>query len=240
MTTETTVAVNGIPVDLVRKDIRNLHLGVYPPDGRVRVAAPPTISDAAVRALVASRLPWIRQQQASFRRQARESAREMVSGETHWFGGRRYRLRVIESEQRAHVRLDGSFMELRCPPGASSSVRAAILDRWYRSALRELVPSILSSWAAALGIDVPALGLRYMRTKWGSWSPTARRVWLNVELAKKPRRCLDYVVLHELLHGIERHHDSRFHDLLDEHMPHWRMTRAELAELPLAHYPWPD
>ena len=235
------MTVGGLRVFIVRKDIRNLHLGVYPPDGWVRVAVPTAISDAAVRAAVAGKLGWIHRQQSNFRDQARDTARQMVSGETHWFEGRRYQLHVVEVPGRSKVTLrGGSKIELRCPPGSTVHERVAILDRWYRARLNEVVPGMLEMWSTKIGVEVPSWRAKRMRTKWGSWSASSGLVWLNLDLAKKPRRALEYVVVHELLHTIERRHDGRFQALLDQFLAHWRLTRGELADLPLGHYSWPD
>lgn len=242
MTTETSVAtVRGVRVAVVRKEIKNLHLGVYPPDGRVRIAVPIAVSDTAVRAAIAGKLPWIRRQQASFGRQARETVREMVSGESHWYQGRRYRLRVIGTPGRPPlVLVNRSTMELRCPPDATTQYRAAVLELWYRDRLRGLVPPLLDIWSPIAGVDVPDWRIKKMRTKWGSCSEKSNRIWLNVELAKKPRRCLEYIVVHELVHLVERHHNRHFQALLDRLLPHWQFVRAELGSLPLAHHSWPD
>lgn len=235
------MTVGGLRVFVVRKDIQNLHLGVYPPDGWVRVAVPNAISDKAVRAAVAGKLGWIRRRQVRFRDQARDSARQLVSGETHWFDGRRYLLKVVESPGRSRITLrGGDKMELRCPPGSTVEQRAAVLDRWYRARLRDVVPELIATWSERTGVAAPPWRARRMKTKWGSWSPGSGLVWLNLELAKKPRRALEYVVVHELLHAIDRRHGRDFMSLLDHFLPHWRLARAELTDLPLAHYPWPD
>jgi predicted metal-dependent hydrolase len=155
ITDPTVMKVRGVEASVVRKEIKNLHLGVYPPGGHVRVAAPVAVSDSAVRAAIVSRLPWIRRQQASFRRQARESRREVVSGESHWYLGRRYRLRVVEAPGRPRVTVaTGSILERRCRPRTDTEHRAAILDRWYRDGLRERVQKLLETWAPALGVEL--------------------------------------------------------------------------------------
>jgi predicted metal-dependent hydrolase len=235
------MTVGGLRVFVVRKDIQNLHLGVYPPDGWVRVAVPTAISDKAVRAAVAGKLGWIRRRQVRFRDQARDSPRGMLSGETHWFDGRRYLLKVVEAPGRSLVTLrGGSKLELRCPPGSTVAQRVAVLDRWYRTKLEEVVPGLVATWSDRIGLASPRWRARRMRTKWGSWSAASGLVWLNLELAKKPRRTLEYVVVHELLHSIDRRHGADFQSLLDHFLPQWRLIRDELADLPLAHYPWPD
>jgi len=226
-------------VSVVRKEIKNLHLGVYPPDGHVRIAVPLAVSDDAVRAAIAGRLPWIRRQQASFERQARESPREMVNGESHWYLGRRFLLRVAEAPGRSGVKLlNRSTMELRCRPGADTRERAAVLERWYRGRLREFAGPMLDAFALVVGVEVADWRIKRMKTKWGSCNATDRRIWLNLELAKKPAPCVEYIVVHELAHLVERHHDRRFQSLLDEHLPRWRFLRAELGVLPLADDSW--
>ena len=240
-TTETATRVGGIAVAVVRKDIKNLHLAVYPPDGRVRIAVPEALSDAAIHTAVATRLAWIRRKQASFQRQARETARDMVNGETHWFDGRRYRLQVTESPGRPLVRLTrGRHLELRVRPGGSQADRARLLDRWYRAHLAAVVPAMLDEWAPRVGIARPDWRMRHMKTRWGSCRPESGRIWLNVELAKKLRTHLEYIAVHELLHLKIRHHDRAFQARMDELLPHWRLMRSELGALPLGHEHWPD
>lgn len=238
-TDQSQATVGGTEVTIVRKDIKNLHLAVYPPDGHVRIAVPSALTDEAVRAAIAGRLAWIRRQQSLFRRQARETAREMVSGETHWYAGRRYRLRVISGTGRARVTLPNkTTMELRCPPGTSVEGRRHILDLWYRRQLSVAIPALLDVWCPRVGVDRPIWGLRRMKTKWGSYSEATGRLWFNTELAKKPPRALEYVVVHELTHVAVRRHGDRFMALLDGHLPHWRLVRAELGSLPLGHEDW--
>lgn len=234
------LVVSGVPILVVRKDIKNLHLGVYPPDGRVRVAAPLTVSEAALRVAVIGKLRWIRLQQAAFRQQERESAREMVSGESHYFLGRRYRIDVAENPRvKAGAGLRGrTTLELSVRPGTTADGRSQVLQRWYRDRLRELVPPLIEKWEAALGVKVAEWGIKKMKTKWGSCNAEARRIWLNVELVKKPPECLEYVVAHEVAHLRVRHHDARFQALMDRHLPTWRAIRKTLNAAPLADETW--
>jgi hypothetical protein len=226
---------------VVRKDIKHVHLAVYPPDGGVRIAVPEATSDDVVHAAIASRLPWIRRQQASFRRQERESRREMVNGETHWFDGWRYRLRIVETKRRQGVKLaGGQKMELLVRPGATAAQREAILDRWYRAQLKAQVPALLDKWVPLVGVERPDWRIRHMRTRWGTCRRESDRIWLNIELAKKPRRHLEYIVVHELLHLVVRRHSAEFTRRLDALLPHWRLMRDELGDLPLGHERWPD
>lgn len=240
MTTETRrILVNGLPVQIVRKDIKNLHLGVYPPHGRVRVAAPLRVSDSAVRLAVVSKLAWIRRQQARFDAQPRQSAREMVSGESHYFLGRRYRLRFIPSHEPAKVivRRPGT-MELHARAELTADQREKVLLSWYRQQLKELIPPLLEKWQDAVGVRPQEWAIRKMKTKWGACNAEARRIWLNLELAKKPVQCLEYIIVHELVHLLERRHNDMFNALMDKVLPQWRTRRAELNAAPLAHETW--
>ena len=231
--------IAGTPVEVVRKDIKNLHLGVYPPNGRVRVAAPLRLDDEAVRLAVISRLGWIRRRQAEFVGQDRQSQREFVSGESHYFEGRRYRLDVTEHDAPPTVRLlNNTRMELRVRPGTQREKREAILHRWYRSRLRSLLPALLEKWEPKVGVRAAEARIRKMKTRWGTCNREARRVWLNLELAKKPASCLEYILVHEMVHLIERSHNDRFRDLMDSLMPGWRLRRDELNQAPLAHEDW--
>ena len=233
------IRVRGLTVQVVRKDIKNLHLGVYPPNGRVRVAAPLRISNEAVRLAVIGKLGWIRRQQAGFKGQARQSDREMVSGESHYYLGRRYRLRLSEHNGPSRVFLPNrSTLELQVRKGSSAPKREQILWRWYRERLRELVPPLLAKWEPILGVHAAGFGIRRMKTKWGGCSADSRRIWINLELAKKPRQCLEYIVVHELVHLSERHHNDRFTASLDRHLPRWRHHRKLLNEVPLGYADW--
>ena len=240
MTTETRqLTVGGIKVDVVRKDIKNLHLGVYPPLGRVRVAAPLVISDEAVRLAVIDKLGWIKRQRTKFSEQPRQSQREMVNGESHYFLGQRYRLRVHEHEGVAKVALRGvASLDLFVRPGSSAAQREAVLLSWHRQELKALTPPLLAKWQPVLGVEVASWGIRKMKTKWGSCNIKAGRVWFNLELAKKPVQCLEYIVVHELVHLLERNHTSRFTSLMDGFMPNWRACRAVLNGGMLGHEEW--
>ena len=233
------ITVGGIAVDVVRKDIKNLHLGVYPPHARVRVAAPLVISDDAVRLAVIDKLGWIRRQKAKFAEQPRQSQRDMVSGESHYILGRRYRLRVHEHDGPARLAMRGmASLDLFVRPGATLDQREAVLMRWHRAQLKALIPGLLEKWQPVLGVAVAAWGVKAMKTKWGSCNAAARRVWFNLELSKKPVQCIEYIVVHELAHLVERRHDARFVALMDARLPGWRQARELLNQSPLAHEDW--
>lgn len=240
MTTEQQqLQIGGIDVEVVRKEIKNLHVGVYPPTGRVRVAAPRRLGDEAVRLAIISRLGWIRRQRAAFESQLRQSERELVSGESQYYRGRRYLLHVEESKRATGVRLAGrSRMVLTVRPGSGRTERDVVLQRWYRQQLRDHIPPVLEKWQERLGEAVDDVRIKRMRTRWGSCNAEARRIWLNVELIKKSPSCLEYVLLHEMVHLVERRHGDRFRNLMDQLMPTWRFRRDTLNRAPLAHEDW--
>jgi len=233
------IVVGGVRVLVVRKGIKNLHVGVYPPLGRVRVAAPLTVSDEAVRLAVVGKLGWIKRQRAGFESQPRQSRREMVSGESHYVFGRRYRLHVLARAAGAHVVVrKRATLELHVSTSSTTEQRERVLQRWYRRRLKEMVPPLLDAWEPILGVRVAAWGVRKMKTRWGTCNPVSRRIWLNLELAKKPVQCLEYLVVHELAHLIEPSHNDRFVEVMDRHLPLWRLHRDALNSQPLAHDTW--
>lgn len=226
-------------MEVVRKDIKNLHVGVYPPSGRVRVAAPLRLADEAVRLAIISRLGWIHRRQAEFKQQDRQSQREFVTGESHYFLGRRHRLDVVEHDGPPSVRrVNNTTMALCVRPRTNPAQREAALQKWYRGRLRELLPPLLAKWEGKVGVTVAEVRIRRMKTRWGSCNAKVRRIWLNLELAKKPPACLEYILVHEMVHLVERHHTERFRECMDRVMPQWRSRREELNRAPLAHEEW--
>ncbi len=233
------IEVRGIQVEVVRKDIKNLHVGVYPPSGRVRVAAPLRLADDAVRLAVTSRLGWIRRRRAEFERQDRQSQREIVTGESHYFQGRRYRLNVIKQDGSPTVRLfNNTTMELWICPGADRDAREAALHQWYRRQLRDQLPPLVAKWEQKVGVTVEDVRIRKMKTRWGSCNAGAKRIWINLELSKKPTSCLEYILVHEMVHLLERDHNDRFRELMDRLMPQWQLYRDDLNRMPLVHENW--
>ena len=230
--------VGELLVDIVRKNIRNVHLAVLPPDGKVRVATPLAVDDDAVRRLVIGRLGWIHEQQAKFSGQERQSRREYVAGETHYFQGRAYRLEVQEITSGANgVELrSNSFMTLYVRPGSDVAARARVVQGWYREQLKEQLPALALKWQGRIGVQARDWQVKLMKTKWGTCNAAAGRIWLNLELAKVAPVLLEYVVVHELIHLLERAHNERFRALLDQHMPAWRRYRDELNGGELAAY----
>lgn len=233
------ILVRGLKVDVVRKDIKNLHLGVYPPEGRVRVAAPLRVNDEAIRLAVISKLPWIKRQQNRFLSQERQSEREYVYRESHYFFGQRYLLNVIEHAGPSRVEIQNKTrIDLYVPPGSDALKREQVLLAWYRRELKALIPSLIKKWEEIIGVTVEDWGVKKMKTKWGSCNINERRIWLNLELAKKPVECLEYVVVHEMVHLLERNHTDRFKQMMDQFMPQWRQNRDMLNQAPLNHETW--
>lgn len=232
------LSVRGIDIDVVYKDIKNLHIGVYPPMGRVRVAAPHRLDDDQVRHAVIQRLPWIKKRREQLRAADRQTEREMVSGESHYVWGVRHRLKVIDRPGAPHVEIDGGRLLLYVPENTSPERRRELLLGWYRHQLRQVVPNVITKWEPKLGVSVPRWSIRRMKTKWGSCNRETGHIWVNVELAKKPPDCLEYIVVHEMAHHLERSHGERFTRLMDNYLPNWRALRDQLNGAPLAHEEW--
>lgn len=233
------ITVSDIPIDVERKDIKNLHLAVYPPAGRVRIAAPLRVDDEAVRLFAIERLSWIKKQQARFETQARQTERELVSGESHYFQGQRYLLNVTYKDSPPEVAIrNKTHMELSVRPGSGLERRKRVLNTWYRAQLKAQIPPLIEKWQAIAGIEVHDWGIKHMKTKWGTCNTEARRIWLNLELAKKPERFLEYIILHEMVHLLERYHNDRFTAYMDQFMPQWRSVREELNRFVLSHEEW--
>lgn len=234
------IVVDDITVEVVRKNIRGLRLRVYPPHGRVRVAAPLVASAEAVRQAVVGKLDWIKRHRARFAAQSFQARCGMTDGELHPYLGQQYRLLVQERPGPAKVELCGlDTIELCVRPGTGTARRKELLDQWYRARLAELVPPLLEQWQPVVGVRAAHWGIKKMKTKWGSCNIRARRIWLNLELARCSPRCLEFVLVHELAHLLERLHNKRFYALMDSFLPHWRACREELHNVPLA-YDSPD
>ena len=233
------IDVHGISVEVVRKDIKNFYIGVHPPNGQVRVSAPLAFDDTNIRMAVVTRLGWIRRQQRAFEGQERQSQREYVTGESHYFTGRRYRLKVIERDSPPKVWLpNNTRIALSVRPGSDRNTREAVMQRWYRQYLRSQLPSLLEKWEPKLGVSVNEVRIKKMKTLWGSCNIEAKRIWLNLELAKKPSSCLVYILVHEMVHLLERKHNDRFRAFMDEFLPQWQTYRDALNRAPLAHEDW--
>ena len=236
---ESLITIRDIPVQVVRKDIKNLHLAVYPPDGHVRVAVPQSMTDDSVRLAVIQKLAWIKKQQKEFAEQPRQSERLYVSGECHYFLGKRYRFELIERNEKPSIKLlKSGRLKMFVRPNTSVEAKERLLTAWYRQQLKSLIPELLEKWQPIVGKQASDWGVKKMKTKWGSCNVEQQRVWLNLDLAKKPLECLEYILVHELTHLHERHHNERFRDLLESFLPNWRSRKKLLNESPLSHEDW--
>lgn len=233
------ITVSDIPVEIVRKNIKNIHLAVYPPDGKVRISVPQNITDENVRLAVVSRLSWIRRRQEEFKKQPRQAERVYVSGESHYYQGKRYILEVVERYGKHSFGLKSNArMLLQVHPGTTKENRAQVVNDWYRQQIKKDIVRILEKWQPIVGIEAKSWGVKKMKTKWGSCNIAERRIWINLELAKKSPECLEYILVHELVHLHERHHNENFKRLMDRYLPCWEKSRNVLKSEPLAHEEW--
>jgi len=232
------IQLGDLAIQVTRKAIKNVHLTVHPPHGRVTLVAPTGTRLEVARAYAISRLGWIRRQQQTMQAQARETPRQFVERESHYLWGRRYLLHVVEADGKPFVKLDHKRITLTVRPGSGNDKRADVMHEWHKSLLHELVPTVIERWQSRLGVTVAGYFLQRMKTKWGSCNHDAAHIRLNTELVKKPKDLLEYVVVHEMVHLLEPTHSERFIALMDLHYPTWRDARAELNELPLVAEAW--
>lgn len=232
------IQLGDIAIDVVLKDIKNVHLSVYPPDGHVRIAAPLRMNTDTIRIYALSKLDWIKKQQKKFRSQEREAPREFLPKEGHYFLGERYLLKVIEHDHPPAVQIKHKTIELYIRPNTDPSKRQVIMDEWYRAKLKEMLPPIIGRWEKKMGVKVDEFAIKKMKTKWGTCNIEARRIWLNLELAKKPLPCIEYIIVHEMVHLLERHHNERFTAYINHFLPEWKELRKELNRLPVSHREW--
>ena len=232
------IELGNIKIDVELKDIKNIHLSVYPPDGNVKIAAPARMELDTIRVFAINKLKWIRKQQEIFRNQEREAPRDYITKESHYFQGKRYLLKVIEHNSPPKLVLKHSHIEMYIKLDTVREKRKEIIDEWYRSQLKLVVPKLIEKWEDKIGVQSNEYGIKKMRTKWGTCNTEAKRIWINLELAKKPLDCLEYIIVHELVHLLERSHNDKFVALMNEHMPKWRFHREELNRLPFRHTDW--
>lgn len=226
------IDISGIRVDVIRKDIKNIHLAVYPPTGRVRVSTPRFLKDETLRLFLVSKLGWIQKHTRRMKQQPRVAEREYIQGESHWLFGKRYLLNVVERDQAPEVHIrNKKYLDLYVRPGSSFEKREEVMREWYRELLKSEIPALVMKWENALGVTVQKWGVKKMKTRWGTCNTRRGFIWLNLELAKQPLYCLDYVVLHEIAHLIERGHNHRFWSIIEKHMPGWKKIREEMNEM---------
>ncbi|HCX99502.1 MAG TPA: metal-dependent hydrolase [Bacteroidales bacterium] len=227
-----------LSIEVEQKDIKNIHLSVYPPNGRVRISAPNRMDLDTIRVFALNKLKWIRKQQEVFRNQERETPREYLTKESHYFLGKRYLLEVKIHNKPPKVILKHNTIEVYVRPNTSEDKRKEILEEWYRNQLNKIVPKLISKWEKVMGVQSNEFRIKKMKTKWGSCNTTAKRIWLNLELAKKPLECIEYIIVHELAHLLEPTHNEVFVAYMNKFMPKWRFHRDELNRLPFRHTEW--
>ncbi len=232
------IELGDIAIEVVQKDIKNVHLGVYPPSGRVKISAPLHMKLETIRVYAISKLGWIKQQQLKFRNQEREPPREYLDRESHFVWGRRYLFEAIERDGKSFIEVAHCKMILRAQPGTDDQKKHAIVVNWHRHQLRQAAASLIAKWQPIMGVKVKRLFLQKMKTKWGSCNAKSESIRLNTELAKKPPECLEYIIVHEMVHLSVRRHDEQFTRLMDGYLPGWRLIRQTLNEAPLGHVDW--
>ena len=230
--------LGNIEIEVEQKAIKNIHLSVYPPNGRVRIAAPIKMDMDTIRVFAISKLQWIKKQQKILSQQEREPEREFLERESHYFFGKRFLLKIHQVAAKPKVEIDHKYIHLYVRPNTASEKYADIINEWYRTELKKIVPPLISKWEKVIGVKSNEFGIKKMRTKWGTCNTEAKRIWLNLELAKKPKICLEYIIVHELVHLLERSHNQRFVKFMDNFMPKWRFHRDELNRLPYSYTNW--
>jgi hypothetical protein len=225
------ITIENIDIELIRKKIKNIHLTVYPPDGRVRLAVPMHMNDDAARDFALSKLPWIKKQKKKYTTHERQGIREYVSGEIHCFLGDKYLLNVIETKGKQHVELrDNKYMDLYVRRGSTVEKREKFLAEFYRQNLKNMIPLYIEKWEKIIGVTVNEFGVKQMKTRWGTCNIRDKRIWINLELAKKAPRCLDYIVVHEMVHLLEKHHNKVFKNYMNRFLPNWKSIKGELND----------
>lgn len=234
----TQITVGDVTVDVIKKDIKNVHLSVHPPSGRIRIAAPSHFNLDTIRVFAISKLKWIRKQQAKLQEQDRETPREYIERESHYVWGKRYLLKICERDLAPSVELNHSRMVLNIRPRTTKQARQNIVEGWYREQIKREIPGLLDKWEPILGVKISKCLVRRMKTKWGSCNVASRNILLNTDLAKKPSQCLEYILVHEMTHLLERTHNARFVAFMDGFVPKWRSYRQLLNQLPVRHETW--
>lgn len=221
--------IGDINIEVISKNIKNIHLSVHPPNGRVRLAAPKTMNDEALRLFAISKLSWIKKQRKKFKDQSRESPREFVSGESHYLFGERYLLNVVETKSKQRVEIaNNSYLNLYVRKNSTKEKRENIMNEWYRSELKLQIPKYIEKWEPIMNVSVNEWNVRKMKTKWGSCNIQDKKILINLELAKKNPRGLEYIVVHEMVHLLERNHNDKFKAYMDKFLPNWRAIRNEI------------
>lgn len=232
------IELGDIKVDVILKDIKNIHLSVYPPKGKVRISAPQRMDLETIRIFAISKLSWIKKQQEKLLKQEREASRDYTSRESHYYLGKRLLFKVETADTKPSVSIKHNRLIMHVRPNTTTEQKQMILQEWYRDQLKVLIPTYITKWEEILGVKVAEFGIKKMKTKWGTCNGEARRIWINLELAKKPVQCIEYIVVHEMVHLLERSHNKRFITYMNKFLPQWKHLREELNRLPISHIEW--
>ncbi|HHZ00164.1 MAG TPA: SprT family zinc-dependent metalloprotease [Sedimentibacter sp.] len=224
--------VENIEIDLVRKNIKNIHLTVYPPDGRVRLAVPRQMDDEDAQIFALSKLPWIIKQRKKYTTLEKQEKNEYITGESNYYLGQKYLLNVMVTKGKEYVELrNQGYMDLYVRPTSTPEKREKVLFEWYRQKLKELVPFYIEKWEKIIGVEVKEFGIKRMKTRWGTCNTRDKRIWINLELARKAPQCLEYIIVHEMVHLLEKRHNKAFRDYMNEFLPAWKTIKNELNEI---------
>jgi len=221
--------VADIEIDVIRKDIKNLHLAVYPPNGRVRIATPLKIDDAAVRLFAISKISWIKKHQKNFIQQERQTERKYISGESHYFQGNKYLLNVIYHNKPSQIKIrNQKYIDFYVKEDSTEEQRDKIFSLWYRNQLKAQLINLVEKWQILIGVKVDKWQIQKMKKRWGTCNQLKKKILFNLELAKKPEYMVEYIVVHELVHLLEHKHNDKFISLMDRYLPNWRKIKDEL------------
>ena len=232
------IALGNIDIELTKKNIKNVHLSVHPPNGRVTISAPKRMDLETIRVYASSKLNWIKKQQKKIASQNREPIREYVNRESHYYQGKRYLLKINEKQSPPNVKLTFDKIVLSVRPHSTKKKRMSVLDEWYRKKLKEKIPNMIRTWEKEIPAKVSEFGIKKMKTRWGSCNINKKRIWLNLELAKKPIECLEYVLVHEMVHLLEKNHNEKFYSYMNRYYPNWKHSKDLLDKLPVSHNNW--
>lgn len=229
--------ISGMPIEIIKKkSLKNLYVRVNPPEGKVTVSTPSDFPDEEIRLFILKKMPEITRVRDRMLAQVRQTAREYVSGESHYLWGKPYRLQVVYEGNKYAITKAPNKIILTAPERATKESRANAFNEWYRQELSRILEGIVSSCEAKTGLYANEYKIKNMRTKWGTCNVEKKRIWINLQLAKKPVDCLEYVVIHELIHLIEKNHTHRFHSLVEEFCPNWKEARKLLTQMPLDYF----
>ncbi len=231
--------IGELKVEVIKKDIKNIHLAVYPPNGLVRLTSPKDVNDSTIRLYTISKLSWIKKQQRKFSKQERQPERNYISRESHYFFGKRYLLKLVESQLSSNASIQNkTYITLTTKSDSTKEQKEKLLEDFYRAEIKKRIPELIEKWEKKMGIKVSSWGVKKMTTKWGTCNREAKRIWINLELAKKPIECLEYIIVHEMVHIIERHHNDKFMALMSKYLPKWKLLKNELNNTPVSHIDW--